>query len=133
MVTEQYFNGMAVGSLHLAQSVTKSVVGTVAGMMIHRGDFEGKGFLHRAVADRISPSPTKDVATRKQVLDVQCEVVRLVHPHDLMVSLDLCKEPDIVRNGPSDAEFLDHPFEASRHRRTDASGTEVDKPTKSVG
>ncbi len=41
VVTEQYFNGMAVGSLHLAQSVTKSVVGTVAGMMIHRGDFDG--------------------------------------------------------------------------------------------
>ena len=37
LITEQYFNGMTQASLHLAQSVTKSVVGTVAGIMIHRG------------------------------------------------------------------------------------------------
>jgi len=41
VAVELYFNGMAVDSLHLAQSVTKSVVGTVAGMMILRGAFDG--------------------------------------------------------------------------------------------
>jgi CubicO group peptidase (beta-lactamase class C family) len=40
VVSEQYFNGMTRDSLHLAQSVSKSVVGTVAGIMIHRGDLD---------------------------------------------------------------------------------------------
>ena len=40
VVAEQYFNGMAADSLHLSQSVAKSVVGTVAGILIHRGDLD---------------------------------------------------------------------------------------------
>lgn len=40
VVSEQYFNGMAEDSLHLSQSVAKSVVGTVAGILIHRGDLD---------------------------------------------------------------------------------------------
>ncbi len=40
VVAEQYFNGMAAGTLHLSQSVAKSVVGTVAGILIHGGDLD---------------------------------------------------------------------------------------------
>ena len=45
VVNEQYFNGMTRDSLHLSQSVGKSVVGTVAGIMIHRGDFDAQAPL----------------------------------------------------------------------------------------
>jgi CubicO group peptidase (beta-lactamase class C family) len=37
VVAEQYFNGMDERTLHLSQSVAKSVVGTVAGILIGRG------------------------------------------------------------------------------------------------
>ncbi|MFK7752744.1 MAG: serine hydrolase domain-containing protein [Sedimentitalea sp.] len=37
IITEQYFNGMRPETLHLAQSVSKSVVATVAGILIGRG------------------------------------------------------------------------------------------------
>ncbi len=37
VVYERYLNDMTVDTLHLAQSVTKSVVGTVAGILIDRG------------------------------------------------------------------------------------------------
>jgi CubicO group peptidase (beta-lactamase class C family) len=37
IVTEQYFNGMDERTLHLSQSVAKSVVGTVAGILVGRG------------------------------------------------------------------------------------------------
>ena len=39
VVNEQYFNGMTRDSLHLSQSAGKSVGGTGAVIMIHRGDF----------------------------------------------------------------------------------------------
>ena len=45
VVVEQYFNGMTPDSLHLAQSVTKSVVGTVAGILIQRGDLDANAPL----------------------------------------------------------------------------------------
>jgi CubicO group peptidase (beta-lactamase class C family) len=37
IVTEQYFNGMTGKTPHLSQSVAKSIVGTVAGILIGRG------------------------------------------------------------------------------------------------
>src|SRR4051812_745619 len=37
VVAEQYFNGMTPSTRHLSQSVAKSVVGTVAGILIGRG------------------------------------------------------------------------------------------------
>jgi CubicO group peptidase (beta-lactamase class C family) len=37
VVAERYFNGMEPSTLHLSQSVAKSVVGTVAGILIGRG------------------------------------------------------------------------------------------------
>jgi CubicO group peptidase (beta-lactamase class C family) len=37
IVTERYFHGMGPESTHLLQSVTKSIVGTVAGILIDRG------------------------------------------------------------------------------------------------
>lgn len=40
IVAEQYFNTMEPSTLHLAQSVSKSFVGTVAGILIHRGEID---------------------------------------------------------------------------------------------
>ena len=37
VVFERYFNGMAADTLHLSQSVAKSIAGTVAGILIGRG------------------------------------------------------------------------------------------------
>lgn len=37
IVAERYLNGMTDRTLHLSQSVAKSVTGTVAGILIHRG------------------------------------------------------------------------------------------------
>ena len=51
VVSELYFNGMAVDSLHLAQSVTKSVVGTVAGILIHRGDLDADAPLAQIIPE----------------------------------------------------------------------------------
>ena len=38
IVSEQYFNGMDADTQHLAMSMTKSVVGTLAGIMVARGE-----------------------------------------------------------------------------------------------
>jgi len=37
IVTERYFNGMTPSTAHLLQSVSKSITGTVAGILIGRG------------------------------------------------------------------------------------------------
>ncbi|MBA3446038.1 MAG: serine hydrolase [Pseudaminobacter sp.] len=37
IIAEQYLNGMTERTPHLSQSVAKSVVGTVAGILVHRG------------------------------------------------------------------------------------------------
>jgi CubicO group peptidase (beta-lactamase class C family) len=37
IIHESYYNGMAAGTLHLAQSVSKSIVATVTGIMIGQG------------------------------------------------------------------------------------------------
>ena len=40
VVTERYFNGMTPRTPHLSQSVAKSIVGTVAGILIDRGHLD---------------------------------------------------------------------------------------------
>ena len=40
VITERYFGGMTERSLHLSQSVAKSVTGTVAGILIGRGQLD---------------------------------------------------------------------------------------------
>ena len=40
VVMEEYFNGMTPSTLHLLQSVTKSITATVAGIMIARGELD---------------------------------------------------------------------------------------------
>ncbi|MBC2887163.1 serine hydrolase [Ochrobactrum sp. CM-21-5] len=40
VVTERYLNGMTTRTPHLSQSIAKSVVGTVAGILISRGDLD---------------------------------------------------------------------------------------------
>ena len=40
IITERYFGGMTGRSLHLSQSVAKSITGTVAGILIGRGQFD---------------------------------------------------------------------------------------------
>jgi CubicO group peptidase (beta-lactamase class C family) len=45
IVMEEYFNGMKPDTLHLAQSVSKSVVGTLVGIFINRGLIERDAFV----------------------------------------------------------------------------------------
>jgi CubicO group peptidase (beta-lactamase class C family) len=51
VVTERYFNGMQPATLHLSQSVAKTVVGTVAGILIHRGTLDPDAPLTRYVPE----------------------------------------------------------------------------------
>lgn len=44
-VYERYFNGMTPETLHLSQSVAKSVIGTVAGILIDRGKLDVDALL----------------------------------------------------------------------------------------
>lgn len=72
VVTEQYFNDMTPQSLHLAQSVSKSVVGALAGAL----HGEGKLDLDAPLADRVPELAHCGYgdATLNQVLDMQSGV-----------------------------------------------------------
>ncbi len=68
VVHEDYRNGMGPGSVHLTQSVSKSVIAALAGILHHRGDFP----LERTVAayvPQFSASAYRDV-TMRQLLDM---------------------------------------------------------------
>jgi CubicO group peptidase (beta-lactamase class C family) len=51
VVSEQYFNGMRPTTLHLSQSVAKTIVGTVAGILIHRGTLDQNAPLRHFVPE----------------------------------------------------------------------------------
>ena len=69
IVTEQYFNGMTASTLHLLQSVSKSITGTVAGILIDRGLLDAAAPVTDVVADLAGTS--FDGATLRQVLDMR--------------------------------------------------------------
>ena len=72
IVMERYMNGMSEGSIHLSQSVVKSFVGTLVGIMI------GRGLLHpdRPVSDYVPELGACGYAgaTLGQVLDMRSGV-----------------------------------------------------------
>jgi CubicO group peptidase (beta-lactamase class C family) len=72
IVTELYFNGMTPGTLHLSQSVAKSIVGTVAGMLIDEGLLDPAAPLTDQVPE-LAGCGYKD-ATLDQVLDMRSGV-----------------------------------------------------------
>jgi CubicO group peptidase (beta-lactamase class C family) len=80
VITEQYFNDMHPRSLHLAQSVSKSLVGTLAGVL----HGEGKLDMDAPLADRIPELAYCGYgdATLGQVLDMQTGV-RFVEDYGL--------------------------------------------------
>lgn len=47
VVAERYLNGMADRTLHLSQSVSKSIVGTVAGILADRGELDVEALVTR--------------------------------------------------------------------------------------
>jgi CubicO group peptidase (beta-lactamase class C family) len=69
VVMERYFNGMEPATLHLLQSVSKSLTGTVAGILIARGVLDP----HRPVTDYVSDLAGTSFAgaTLRQVLDMR--------------------------------------------------------------
>ena len=50
VVTERYFEGMAASTRHLVMSVSKSIVGCVAGVLVERGQLDPG-----AAGDRLRP------------------------------------------------------------------------------
>ena len=72
VVMERYLNGMSEGSLHLSQSVVKSFVGTLAGIMVGRGLLR----LDRPVSDYVPELAVCGYAgaTLGQVLDMRSGV-----------------------------------------------------------
>jgi CubicO group peptidase (beta-lactamase class C family) len=72
IVLERYLNGMSVTSLHLSQSVSKSFIGTLVGIMVGRGLLA----LDRPVADYVPELGGSGYAgaTLGQVLDMRSGV-----------------------------------------------------------
>jgi CubicO group peptidase (beta-lactamase class C family) len=69
VVCEQYFNGMTPTTLHLLQSVSKSIVGTLAGIYVGRGLLDPAQPVTRYVPDLAGTS--FEGATLRQVLDMR--------------------------------------------------------------
>ena len=72
VVTERYFNDMAPHSPHLSQSVSKSVVGTLAGVLHHEGLLDLDAPLAELVPELAQCGYAG--ATLSQVLDMQSGV-----------------------------------------------------------
>ena len=69
IVCERYANGMTPETLHLLQSVSKSIVGTLAGIFVSRGLLDPARPVTAYVADLAGTS--FDGATVRQVLDMR--------------------------------------------------------------
>jgi len=68
-VYERYLNGMTPRTLHISQSVAKSIVGTVAGILIHRGDLDEDALLTHYVPELGACG--YDGATVRHLLDMR--------------------------------------------------------------
>ncbi|MBB3064151.1 serine hydrolase domain-containing protein [Limibacillus halophilus] len=90
VVTELYFNDMTATRLHLAQSVSKSLVGTLAGILIHEGFLDPQRPLADIVPE-LAPSGFAD-ATARHLLDMTSGV-RFIedygHPDSDMTRIDV--------------------------------------------
>ena len=69
MVVEQYFNGMTPATPHLLQSVSKPITGTLAGIMISRGELDPKELVTSYVPELAGTS--WDGARLRDVLDMR--------------------------------------------------------------
>jgi hypothetical protein len=69
IVAERYFNGMTASTPHLLQSVSKSITGTVAGILIERGALDPAALVSDYVPDLAGTSFAG--ATLRQVLDMR--------------------------------------------------------------
>lgn len=72
IISEQYFNGMAENTLHLAQSVSKSVTGTLVGIYLERGLLK-RNALVKTYVPELAASAYGD-ATLDQVINMQTGV-----------------------------------------------------------
>jgi len=68
VVLEHYDEGVGPGSRHIAQSVTKSVVATLAGILLHRGDLAAEAPVTAYLPELAGTS--WDGATLQQLLDM---------------------------------------------------------------
>jgi len=69
IVTERYFHGMRPGTTHLLQSITKSVVGTMAGVLIDRGQLDPEELVTAYVPELAGSS--FEGATVRHLLDMR--------------------------------------------------------------
>ena len=69
IVWERYLNGLEPDTLHLAFSVTKSVVATVAGVLVGRGLLDPGGLVTDVLSELVGTS--WEGATVQQVLDMR--------------------------------------------------------------
>src|SRR5262245_40180949 len=69
IVAERYGNGMAARTTHLLQSVSKSVAGTVAGVMVERGLLDPEGLVTAYLPELAGTS--FEGATVRHVLDMR--------------------------------------------------------------
>ena len=68
VVLEHYDEGVGPESRHIAQSVTKSVVATLAGILIHRGALQPEGLVTEYLPELVGTA--WDGATLQQLLDM---------------------------------------------------------------
>lgn len=73
VMAERYFNGMTARTPHLSQSVAKSVVGTVAGILIDRGEVDQHAPLTHYLPELLATAYRG--ATVQHVLDMTSGVV----------------------------------------------------------
>ncbi|MGO4440384.1 serine hydrolase domain-containing protein [Rhizobium sp. RAF56] len=90
VVAEKYLNGMTARTPHLSQSVAKSIVGTVAGILIDRGEIDPTAPLTRYLPE-LEATAYKG-ATVQHVLDMTSGVVfdeTYTAPESHMAQLDV--------------------------------------------
>ncbi len=93
IIAEQYQNDMSPGSLHLAQSVSKSLIGTLAGILVHRGELDLDAAVEKYVPE-LAQCGYKG-ASIQQVLNMQSGVEFIeeyTDPDSHMALLDIASD-----------------------------------------
>jgi CubicO group peptidase (beta-lactamase class C family) len=74
VVLEKYFNGMTPNTRHLLMSVSKSVTGTLAGILVNDGRLDPTAPISEYLPEMVASTGYKDTTVR-QVLDMTTSIV----------------------------------------------------------
>jgi len=74
VLTEKYYNGMTPSTRHLLMSVSKSVTGTLAGILVHDGRLDPNKLVVDYIPE-LADSPGFAEATVREVLDMTTSIV----------------------------------------------------------